>query len=130
MFHISRPQPITSASANSTTEFHVRKHTFTFIRTHHLTPSLSHAHSHNHARTHAPTTINHESQEDTDRKSFTLPGQQLDLINALHTAAAGKPLVVLLISGGPVAEPSLLELDHTAVLWCSYFGQSGELSLS
>lgn len=53
------------------------------------------------------------------------PGMQLDLIKALQ--AAGKPLVVVTVSGGPVAEPFLADpaTERTAWLWLSYFGQDG-----
>jgi beta-glucosidase len=67
-------------------------------------------------------------EEGTDRVSdIGHPGVQLDLIQALHTAAAGKPLVVVTVSGGPVAEPFLVDpsTQHTAWLWLSYFGQDG-----
>ena len=65
-------------------------------------------------------------EEGTDRVSdMGHPGVQLDLIKALH--AAGKPLVVVTVSGGPVAEPFLADpaTENTAWLWLSYFGQDG-----
>jgi beta-glucosidase len=65
-------------------------------------------------------------EEGTDRVSdMGHPGVQLDLIKALH--AAGKPLVVVTVSGGPVAEPFLADpgTQNTAWLWLSYFGQDG-----
>ena len=65
-------------------------------------------------------------EEGTDRVSnMGHPGVQLELIKALQ--AAGKPLVVVTVSGGPVAEPFLADpaTEHTAWLWLSYFGQDG-----
>jgi beta-glucosidase len=65
-------------------------------------------------------------EEGTDRVSdMGHPGVQLELIKALH--AAGKPLVVVTVSGGPVAEPFLADpaTANTAWLWLSYFGQDG-----
>jgi len=65
-------------------------------------------------------------EEGTDRISnMGHPGVQLELIKALQ--AAGKPLVVVTVSGGPVAEPFLADpaTEHTAWLWLSYFGQDG-----
>ena len=72
-------------------------------------------------------------EEDTDRGDFTLPGQQMTLVQALAAASStqnrGVPLVVLVISGGPVSEPWLVSPAAVAArvgwLWVSYFGQDG-----
>ena len=52
-------------------------------------------------------------EEGTDRvHNMGFPGVQLDLIKALQ--AVGKPLVVVTVSGGPVAEPFLADpVSHT-----------------
>ena len=69
-------------------------------------------------------------EEDTDRmSSLGLPGVQLSLVEALRNATAARrvPLVTLLVSGGPLAVPSLVPPSPTAVdalLWTSYYGQS------
>jgi beta-D-xylosidase 4 len=75
-------------------------------------------------------------EEGTDRVSdMGHPGVQLDLIKALHNAsqASHTPLVVVTVSGGPVAEPYLGMDPHgtqgTAWLWLSYFGQVCPCSL-
>jgi beta-glucosidase len=73
-------------------------------------------------------------EEGTDRvNDMGHPGVQLDLIKALHSAAQAKssriPLVVVTVSGGPVAERYLgmdpMGTQGTAWLWLSYFGQDG-----
>mmetsp|Transcript_6568 Transcript_6568/g.19772 ORF Transcript_6568/g.19772 Transcript_6568/m.19772 type:complete len:730 (-) Transcript_6568:100-2289(-) len=75
-------------------------------------------------------------EEDTDRtcspdSCIGLPGVQLPLLHALRnvTAQRGVPLITLLISGGPISEPSLKApspLAPDALLWTSYFGQSAQ----
>jgi beta-glucosidase len=73
-------------------------------------------------------------EEGTDRVDHMgHPGVQMDLIKALHVAVKAKatptPLVVVTVSGGPVAEPYLgmdpIGTLGTAWLWLSYFGQDG-----
>ena len=69
-------------------------------------------------------------EEDTDRtESLGLPGVQLDLIRRLRGIASARnvPLIVFLVSGGPISEPSLAypsPFTPDALLWTSYFGQS------
>jgi beta-glucosidase-like glycosyl hydrolase len=69
-------------------------------------------------------------EEDTDRENFTLPGVQLDLIQALHAANVARetaaPMAVLIISGGPVSEPWLIEQPAISWAWVAYFGQAGD----
>jgi beta-glucosidase len=72
-------------------------------------------------------------EEDTDRSDLALPSVQLGLIAALR--ATGKPLAAVLVSGGAVASPALVEDLGTAtggsaqvdaLLWMSYFGESAQ----
>ena len=66
-------------------------------------------------------------EEGTDRGVFALPGVQLQLIEALYnaTAESGAPVVVVVIAGGPVAEPWMASRPRLGWLWASYFGQDG-----
>ena len=69
-------------------------------------------------------------EEDTDRtRSLGLPRVQEDLLGRLRslTRSRGVRLVVLLVSGGPLAVPALMPPAKSApdaLLWTSYFGQS------
>lgn len=75
-------------------------------------------------------------EEDIDRMDSSdhpnglgLPGVQLPLLMKLRAIATarGIPLVVLLVSGGPLATPELVPPSADAadaLLWTSYFGQS------
>ncbi len=63
-------------------------------------------------------------EEDTDRNSLRLPGGQFELIQLLMKL--NKPFAILIISGSPIAEPSLVSENQAALLWISYFGQSGD----
>ena len=63
-------------------------------------------------------------EEDTDRNTLQLPGGQLQLIKLLMQL--NKPLAILIISGSPISEPSIVNENQTALLWISYFGQSGD----
>ena len=69
-------------------------------------------------------------EEDTDRMgSLALPGVQLPLLAKLRALASARhvPLVVILISGGPLAVPTLVPPSADApdaLLWLSYFGMS------
>lgn len=63
-----------------------------------------------------------------DRDSLLLPATQTALITqAASTAAAnGKPLVVVLISGGVIDVSDLMQnANVTAIIWAGYPGQSG-----
>jgi beta-glucosidase len=63
-------------------------------------------------------------EEDTDRNSLRLSGGQFELIQLLMEL--NKPFAILIISGSPIAEPSLVSANQVALLWISYFGQSGD----
>lgn len=72
-------------------------------------------------------------EEDTDRGDYTLPGVQLPLIQALYNATLNAstsyaiPMATLIISGGPVSEPWMLNsAAGMAWAWVSYFGQAGD----
>jgi beta-glucosidase-like glycosyl hydrolase len=69
--------------------------------------------------------------EGLDRYDITLPGVQNYLVEDVLTAAAGKPVVVVLLNGGP------LDIDHLkkdsrvhAILEGFYPGQSGGTAVS
>jgi beta-glucosidase len=47
------------------------------------------------------------SGENLDRPALELPGGQLDLLQAV--AGAGKPVIVVLVNGGPVASPWMVD---------------------
>jgi beta-glucosidase len=59
------------------------------------------------------------SGEDGSRSTLDLPGHQLDLLNAV--AATGKPVVVVLFNGRPLALPAVFD-KATAVLEAWYPG--------
>mmetsp|Transcript_63266 Transcript_63266/g.120693 ORF Transcript_63266/g.120693 Transcript_63266/m.120693 type:complete len:791 (+) Transcript_63266:78-2450(+) len=67
-------------------------------------------------------------EEDVDRPDLKLGGKQLKLISALFNSTKHDvPIVVLLISGSPLSEPSFMSqsFERGAVVWVSYFGQDG-----
>lgn len=57
-----------------------------------------------------------------DRRSLSLPGHQVELFERL--AEEGKPIVVILIHGGPVLYPEILE-KADAIIDAFYPGQEG-----
>lgn len=63
-------------------------------------------------------------EEDTDRRTLALPGGQSDLIHILM--ALDKPMAVLIVSGSAISEPTIVNENRVALLWVSYFGQSGD----
>lgn len=63
-------------------------------------------------------------EEDTDRNTLQLPGGQLQLIKLL--IELNKPFALLIISGSPISEPLIVNENRVALLWVSYFGQSGD----
>ncbi|KAG0554535.1 hypothetical protein KC19_12G098500 [Ceratodon purpureus] len=67
----------------------------------------------------------HES-EALDRTSLLLPGNQQTLINQVAEAAAGRPVVLVIMSGGPV-DIAFAKNDKRiqSILWVGYPGQSG-----
>ena len=67
----------------------------------------------------------HQESEGHDREILSLPGHQQDLINAV-TAAAHKPIVVVVMSGGPVDLLAVKQDPRVgAIIFCGYPGQSG-----
>ncbi|CAF1281265.1 unnamed protein product [Rotaria sordida] len=63
-------------------------------------------------------------EEDTDRNTLELPGGQLELIKLI--IGLNKPFAILIISGSPISEPFIVNKNQAALLWMSYFGQSGD----
>ena len=63
-------------------------------------------------------------EEDTDRSTLELPGGQFELIKLLMKL--NKSFVILIISGSPISEPFIISENQAALLWVSYFGQSGD----
>ncbi|UJR16581.1 hypothetical protein I4U23_003481 [Adineta vaga] len=63
-------------------------------------------------------------EEDTDRNTLQLPGGQLELIRLLMSL--NKPFTILIISGSPISEPIIVHENQAALVWISYFGQSGD----
>lgn len=69
-----------------------------------------------------------DEEEDTDRPDLKLTGVQLELISAIYgNTSVDVPIVVVIVSGGPISEPSIMgsSVDRGAVVWLSYFGQDG-----
>jgi len=69
-----------------------------------------------------------DEEEDTDRLDLHLPGKQLELISAIFGNTSSEvPIVVVLVTGGPVSEPSFMGtlFKRGASVWVSYFGQDG-----
>eukprot|EP00731_Ephydatia_muelleri_P031010 Em0022g524a len=64
-----------------------------------------------------------QESEGNDRTEITLPGLQLQLLAAIRNATMS-PLVVVLMSGGPV-DMSWAKANANALLWVGYPGQSG-----
>jgi hypothetical protein len=65
-----------------------------------------------------------QEREGHDRDVLTLPGMQLGLMQQVQAATSGQPLVVVLMSGGPV-DLSWAKSNANAILWTGYPGQSG-----
>lgn len=67
-----------------------------------------------------------QESEALDRTSLLLPGNQEKLITAVAEAAAGKPVVLVLMCAGPV-DISFAKNDKRipSILWVGYPGQSG-----
>jgi hypothetical protein len=76
-----------------------------------------------------------DEAENHDRVSLRLPsgdyGDQEDLITKVSDAAGGKPVILVVMSGGPVdiafAKNSA---KVSAIMWCGYPGQSGGDSMA
>ncbi|CAF4710257.1 unnamed protein product [Rotaria sp. Silwood1] len=63
-------------------------------------------------------------EEDTDRYTLQLSGGQLELIKLIMKL--NKSFAILIISGSPISEPWIVNKNQAALLWISYFGQSGD----
>ncbi|GJN27946.1 hypothetical protein PR202_gb16014 [Eleusine coracana subsp. coracana] len=71
-----------------------------------------------------------QESEGKDRTTLLLPGQQQSLITAVADAAE-KPVVLVLLSGGPV-DVTFAQTNPKigAVLWAGYPGQAGGLAIA
>ena len=67
-----------------------------------------------------------QESEANDRTSLLLPGHQQDLITAVAGAANGRPIVLVIMSAGPL-DISFAKNDNRiqSILWVGYPGQSG-----
>ncbi|XP_078430643.1 glycosyl hydrolase family protein isoform X2 [Wolffia australiana] len=70
-----------------------------------------------------------QEAEDRDRVSLLLPGKQQQLVSAV-AAASGRPIVLVLVGGGPV-DVSLAKEDPRvgSILWVGYPGEAGGRAL-
>lgn len=71
-----------------------------------------------------------EEREERDRIHLDLPGKQLELINRVAKAAK-KPVVLVLLCGGPV-DISSAKYNHKigGILWAGYPGEFGGIALA
>ena len=71
-----------------------------------------------------------QETEDHDRTDLALPGQQQNLITAVAKAAK-RPIVLVLLCGGPV-DVTFARLDpHIgAIIWAGYPGEAGGIALA
>lgn len=71
-----------------------------------------------------------QEREDHDRDHLALPGKQQQLITAVARAAK-RPVVLVLLSGGPV-DVSFAKYDRHvgSILWAGYPGEAGGLALA
>lgn len=71
-----------------------------------------------------------QEKEELDRISLELPGKQQQLITSVARAAK-KPVVLVLLSGGPV-DITLAKYDHKigGILWAGYPGGAGGLAVA
>ncbi|KAK6131149.1 hypothetical protein DH2020_035111 [Rehmannia glutinosa] len=71
-----------------------------------------------------------QETEDHDRVDLTLPGQQESLIRAV-AAASKKPVVLVLVCGGPV-DVSFAKDDPKigSILWAGYPGEAGGIAIA
>lgn len=65
-------------------------------------------------------------KERHDRTSLLLPGRQRALVSAVVEAAAGRPVVLVILSGGPL-DVSFANDDPRiqSIIWAGYPGQAG-----
>jgi beta-D-xylosidase 4 len=67
-----------------------------------------------------------QESEGRDRESLLLPGMQQELISTVVDAVSGRPIVVVILSGGPVDVSFMKEDDRVgSILWAGYPGQAG-----
>jgi beta-glucosidase-like glycosyl hydrolase len=72
-----------------------------------------------------------DEAEGHDRTSLIMPNKQDALVSAVAAAAGGKPVILIVMGGGPVdvsaakANPAI-----GAIIWCGYPGQSGGTSIA
>jgi hypothetical protein len=72
-----------------------------------------------------------DEAEGHDRSSLLMPHNQDALVSAVATAAGGKPVILVVMGGGPLdvsaakANPAI-----SAIMWCGYPGQSGGTSVA
>ncbi|KAL8523483.1 hypothetical protein ACS0TY_013443 [Phlomoides rotata] len=71
-----------------------------------------------------------QEREDHDRVDLVLPGQQEGLIRAV-AAAAKKPVILVLVCGGPV-DVSFAKDDPKigSIIWAGYPGEAGAIALA
>ncbi|KAH9562815.1 hypothetical protein CY35_05G092000 [Sphagnum magellanicum] len=67
-----------------------------------------------------------QESEGRDRESLRLPGKQEELISTVLDAVNGRPVVLVILSGGPV-DVSFANDDQRVggILWAGYPGQAG-----
>jgi beta-D-xylosidase 4 len=67
-----------------------------------------------------------QESEGQDRESLLLPGMQQELISTVIDAVSGRPIVIVILSGGPVDVSFMKEDDRVgSILWAGYPGQAG-----
>ena len=72
-----------------------------------------------------------QEKEGLDRTAIDLPGQQAALLDAVASAANGAPLVLVVISGGPVDLTAAKSDPRVgAILVAGYPGQSGGVAIA
>ncbi|XP_024364102.1 probable beta-D-xylosidase 5 [Physcomitrium patens] len=67
-----------------------------------------------------------QEKEGRDRDSLLLPGRQMELVSSVVEASAGRPVVLVLLSGSPL-DVSFANDDPRiqSIIWAGYPGQSG-----
>lgn len=68
-------------------------------------------------------------EEMTDRENITLPGRQEDLIKTVKQAAESKPVVLVLINGGPITLSPWTFNNIDTIVEAIYPGQEGGKAL-
>ena len=67
-----------------------------------------------------------QEKEGHDRTSLLLPGHQGALVSAVVEAAAGRPVVLVILSGGPLDVSFANDDPHIqSIIWAGYPGQAG-----